>query len=134
LPQAANLGVFYVRRAAVPLWKYQHLDNKAARYRVSISKLKKRTMKNQTSSPKSGQQPVHKIRHGSVSASIWCQETDKGPLYNVTFQRSYKNGDVWKNSTTFGRNNLLVVSLIAARAFEWIGSQPRSVKRGQADA
>ena len=74
-------------------------------------------------------QPAHKIRHGAVSASIWCQQTDKGPLFNVTFQRSYKDGDAWKNSASFGRNNLLVVSLIAARAFEWIASQPRNPKR-----
>jgi hypothetical protein len=50
-------------------------------------------------------------------------------MFNVTFQRAYKDGDTWKNSTSFGRNNLLVVSLIAARAFEWIGNQPRQPKR-----
>ncbi len=82
-------------------------------------------MTNQNSDNTSNNQPVHVIRHGVISASIWCQETDKGSLYNVTFQRSYKDGDSWKNSTSFGRNNLLVVSLIAARAFEWIGNQPR---------
>lgn len=86
-------------------------------------------MKNLTSPSKSNTQPVHQIRHGAVSASIWRQETDKGSLFNVTFQRSYKEGDAWKNSTSFGRNNLLVVSLIAARAFEWIGNQPRQSKR-----
>jgi hypothetical protein len=86
-------------------------------------------MKNQTPDSKSNTQPVHKIRHGIVSASIWCQETDKGQMFNVTFQRAYKDGDSWKNSTSFGRNNLLVVSLIAARAFEWIGNQPRQPKR-----
>jgi len=86
-------------------------------------------MKNQTPPNSSNNQPVHKIRHGAVSASIWRQETDKGSLFNVTFQRSYKDGDEWKNSTSFGRNNLLVVSLIAARAFEWIGNQPRQPKR-----
>lgn len=85
-------------------------------------------MKNQNTPSKSNNQPVHQIRHGSVSASIWRQETEKGPLFNVTFQRSYKDGDDWKNSASFGRQNLLVVSLIAARAFEWIGSQPRPPK------
>ena len=74
--------------------------------------------------------PVHTIRHGAISASIWRQETDKGPMFNVTFDRSYKDGDAWKHSTSFGRNNLLVVSLIAARAFEWIGNQPRRIKKG----
>lgn len=46
-------------------------------------------------------------------------------MFNVTFQRAYKEGETWKNSASFGRNHLLVISLIAARAFEWIGSQPR---------
>jgi len=86
-------------------------------------------MKNQTPASKSTSQPVHKIRHGAVSASIWRQDTDKGPMFNVTFQRAYMDGDTWKNSGSFGRNNLLVLSLIAARAFEWIGSQPRQPKR-----
>ena len=86
-------------------------------------------MRNQTSARTSNNQPVHKIRHGFVSASIWRQETDKGDMFNVTFQRSYKDGDAWKNSSSFGRNNLLVVSLIAARAFEWIGNQPQQPKR-----
>ena len=85
-------------------------------------------MRNQTPARTSNNQPVHKIRHGFVSASIWRQETDKGALFNVTFQRSYKDGDAWKNSTSFGRNNLLVLSLIAARAFEWIGSQSQQSK------
>jgi hypothetical protein len=86
-------------------------------------------MKNQTPTSKSDNQPVHKIRHGTISASIWRQDTEKGPLFNVTFQRSYKDGDDWKNSNSFGRNNLLVVSLIAARSFEWIAGQPRQPKR-----
>ncbi len=73
-------------------------------------------------------QPIHKIRHGAVSASIWQQETVKGPMFNVTFQRAYKDGDAWKNSGSFGRRDLLVVALIAARAFEWIGSQSLKVK------
>ena len=86
-------------------------------------------MKNQRTTDKSDNKPVHKIRHGAVSASIWSQDTEKGPVFNVTFQRSYKDGDEWKNSTSFGRSNLLVVSLIAARAFEWIGTHPRQSRR-----
>jgi hypothetical protein len=67
--------------------------------------------------------PVHKIRHGAVSASIWPQQTDSGVMFNVTFQRTYKDGDDWKYTGSFGRKDLLVVGLIAARAFEWIASQ-----------
>jgi hypothetical protein len=80
-------------------------------------------MKMQTRPNSTGNQPVHKIRYGALSASIWRQDTDKGPLFNVTFQRSYKDGEEWKTSTSFGQSNLLVVSLMATKAFEWIGEQ-----------
>ena len=50
-------------------------------------------------------------------------------MFNVTFQRSYKEGEAWRNSTSFGRNNLLVLSLLAMRAFEWIAGQPRGGQR-----
>ena len=46
-------------------------------------------------------------------------------MFNVTFQPSYKEGEEWKNYPSFGRNNLLLLSLLAMRAFEWIASQPR---------
>lgn len=82
-------------------------------------------MRTQPTPEKPKNQPVHHIRSGAVSASIWRQETGKGPVFNVTFQRSYKDGETWKTSTTFGRGNLLVLGLIAARAFEWISSQPK---------
>ena len=78
---------------------------------------------------KAKSQPVQKIRHGAVSASIWRHETDKGPMFNVTFQRAYRDGETWKNSGSFGRRDLLVVGLIAARAFEWIATQPRKANQ-----
>ena len=70
----------------------------------------KGNMKNQTA--QFNNKPVHTLRHAGISASIWRQDTEKGPMFNVTFQRSYKEGDEWKNSTSFGRNNLLLLSLI----------------------
>lgn len=50
-------------------------------------------------------------------------------MFNVTFQRSYKEGEEWKNSTCFGRNNLLLLSLLAMRTFEWIASLPKTGQR-----
>ncbi len=86
-----------------------------------------------TKPTKASSQPVQKIRHGAVSASIWRQETRKGPMFNVTFQRSYRSGETWGHSASFGQRDLLVVGLIAARAFEWIATQPRKAKQS-ADA
>jgi len=79
-------------------------------------------------STKANSQPVHQIRHGAVTASIWQQETDKGPMFNVTFQRAYKDGDEWKHSGSFGRKDLLVVGFTATRAFEWIADRPQKAK------
>jgi len=80
-------------------------------------------MTNQTT--QNTNKPIHTIRHGVLSASIWRQDTDKGPMFNVTFQRSYKEGDDWRNSTSFGRGNLLLLSLLAVRAYEWTAGQPK---------
>lgn len=51
-------------------------------------------------------------------------------MFIVTFHRSYKEGEAWRNSTSFGRNNLLVVSLLAMQAFEWITSLRKPGQRG----
>jgi len=86
-------------------------------------------MKNKPQRTPSNPQPIHRIRNGAINASIWRQDTTKGPMFNVTFQRAYKDGDDWKNSTSFGRKDLLVLGFIAARAFEWIGTQPRKSRQ-----
>jgi hypothetical protein len=87
-------------------------------------------MKPQPKTTPGNNQPAHKIRYGAISASIWRQDTDKGAVYNVSFQRSYKDGDEWKTSTSFGVGNLLVIGLIATRAFEWIGAQANGPENG----
>ena len=79
-------------------------------------------------------EPVHRIRHGAVSGSIWSNDTDKGSIFNVTFQRAYRDGDTWKNSGSFGRKDLLVLGLIAARAFEWIAAQPQKSRQAAASS
>ena len=80
-------------------------------------------MKPQPSPSRTDNQPVHKIRYGALSASIWRQDNEKGPMFNISFQRSYKDGDEWKTSTSFGKHDLLPLGLMATRAFEWIAAQ-----------
>jgi len=38
----------------------------------------------------------------------------------MTFARSYKDGDEWKNATSFGRDDLLTVAEAARMAWHWI--------------
>ena len=57
--------------------------------------------------------PTSEIRIGKIKAAIWANETETGIRYNVTFSRLYKDGESWKRSESFGREDLLVLAKIA---------------------
>lgn len=64
--------------------------------------------------------PVHEVRLGRIKAAIWANEGENGTRYNVTFSRIYKDGDVWKDSSSFGRDDLPLVAKVADLAHTWI--------------
>lgn len=78
----------------------------------------------QRKSEKAGNRPVHTIRYGAVRAAIWRNVADNGnasrPMYNVTFRRSYKDGNEWKNNTSFGLDDLLELAKAANESHTWI--------------
>lgn len=69
--------------------------------------------------------PIGQQRIGRLKATIWSNETKNGPLYNVTFSRTYrvdvaddqkKKGDNgWRDTTSFGRDDLLLLAKLADR-------------------
>ena len=67
--------------------------------------------------------PVHEVRLGRIKAAIWANETDNGVRHNVTITRLYKDGDEWKTSTSFGREELPLVAKVADLAHTWIYQQ-----------
>ncbi len=71
----------------------------------------------------SNTKPVDEVRIGAVKAAIWRNETDNGSRFNVTFSRSYKDSEGnWKSTSSFRRDDLLVVAKVAdlahSRIFE----------------
>ncbi len=64
--------------------------------------------------------PVHEIRIGRIKAAIWGNETQNGTRHNVSLSRIYKDGDEWKDSTSFGRDDLPLVAKVVDRAHDWI--------------
>lgn len=65
--------------------------------------------------------PVHEIRLGKVRAAIWENETEGGASrYSVTFSRLYKDGERWKDSTSFGRQELLLLAKVADTAHTFL--------------
>ena len=64
--------------------------------------------------------PVHEIRLGLIKASIWRNQTKSGERHNVTVVRLYKNGETWKESGHFGRDDLRLVAKVIDLAHTWI--------------
>jgi len=56
---------------------------------------------------------------GRIQAAIWENHSPKGPFYNVTVSRSYKEkeGEAWKSSDSFGRDDLLVLCKVLGAAY-----------------
>ncbi len=76
------------------------------------------TMSDKTDSNK----PVKSFRLRGITASIFenvSDDTGKS-FYKVTLQRSYKQGDDWKSTNSFGRDDLPLVSLLTKQAWEFI--------------
>jgi hypothetical protein len=57
---------------------------------------------------------------GRVRAAIWENETQNGTRHNVTLSRLYKDGDDWKDSTSFGRDDLPLVAKVVDQVHTWI--------------
>ena len=60
--------------------------------------------------------PTAEVRLGNIRAAIWESAADGNTWYSATFERLYKDGDAWKSSTSFGRDDLLVVAKVADQA------------------
>lgn len=67
--------------------------------------------------------PAHKIRRGLIQVRVWRRRTKSGLRHTVTVTRLFKNGDVWKESMRFGRDDIPLVRLLLDQAFVWIHQQ-----------
>lgn len=74
--------------------------------------------------------PVHEVRFGRIRAAIWQNETENGPRHNVTITRLYKDGNDWKDSTSFGRDDLPLVAKVCDQAHTWIFEQAAERSNG----
>mgnify|MGYP000037360549 CR=1 FL=1 len=80
------------------------------------------------------QRPIADFRMGSIKAAVWRHENDSGrPRYSTTFGRSYRDsGGNWHDTSSFDRDDLLVLAKVAERAHATIHElqdQDRQVAR-----
>jgi hypothetical protein len=81
-------------------------------------------MSKQNGSP--AKAPVHEVRLGRIKAAVWENTTENGVRHNVTISRLYKDGTQWKDSASFGRDDLPLVIKVADQAHSWIFNQSGS--------
>ena len=61
---------------------------------------------------------VAKVRLRGITASIFANQSESGSTFHkVSIQRTYKDGDEFKTSTTFGRDDLPLVQQAAHSAW-----------------
>ena len=64
--------------------------------------------------------PATAFRCGNVNAAVWENTGENGMYFSVTFSRPYKDAQGnWKNSASYGLNDLDALSSVAEMAKEW---------------
>ena len=68
--------------------------------------------------------PVKSFRLRGVSVAVFENHTQSEgrdvTFHKVSVQKTYKEGEEFKTTTSFGRDDLPVVQMLLGRAWEWI--------------
>lgn len=64
--------------------------------------------------------PVHEVRRGLIKVRIWKKRTRNRMRHTITVTRLFRNGDLWKESTRFGRDDIPVLRVALDAAHTWI--------------
>ena len=68
-------------------------------------------------------QSANTLRCGNIKATIWQNVSEKGPFFATTFTRPFKDqSGAWRNSTSFGLNDLEALLTVAREAKEWMAA------------
>ncbi len=66
--------------------------------------------------------PEKRLKCGPISASIWSQgRTVDGQMvkfYSINIDKTYKDGNEWKHTTSFAVEDMLKVSLLANAVYK----------------
>ena len=70
------------------------------------------------------EKPTHEVRLGAIKAAVWRNQTETGDTrFSVKLSRIYKDGDAWKSTEHFGRDDLLPLAKVADQVHSWIHQQ-----------
>lgn len=72
--------------------------------------------------------PVHTIRFGLIKLTIWRNDNRRkgGVRHTVAPIRLFKDGDTWRESTRFGRDDLPLLAKAIDQAHTWIFTESQN--------
>jgi hypothetical protein len=76
--------------------------------------------------------PAHTLRDGAIEVAIWRNESEKGPFFSVTHRRSYKQGDEWRDSDSYPKEDILPLCKQLDLAHTWILTELQKQRSQQA--
>ena len=79
-------------------------------------------------------QPAHKIRTGALQVTIWRNSGEKGNWYSIIPSRGYKVEDAWKETDSFGSDDLLTMAKLLDLAHTWIMHQHQADAKGRKES
>lgn len=72
--------------------------------------------------------PAHTIRRHGLKVTIWKNDDANGPFYTATASRSYKDGDQWKETSSFHQQDLLILAKMVDEAETWMAQEQGKAK------
>ncbi len=74
--------------------------------------------------PPAAAAPLRTLRLGRIKAAVWENTTEQRAFYNVTFARTYMDGDKkFRDTDSFGRDDLLLLAKLADQAHTFVCEQ-----------
>ena len=66
-------------------------------------------------------QPLKRIKIGLITATVWGNEKENGGTrYSIDIVRNYKKDDQWKETSSFGIDDLPVVAKVSDLALDTV--------------
>ena len=75
--------------------------------------------------------PAHKLRIGTLQATIWRNSGDKGNWYSVNLTRGYKVEEGWRETDNLGFDDLLAAAKLLDLSHTWITHQLEADRKGR---
>jgi hypothetical protein len=72
--------------------------------------------------------PVFELRRGLIKVCVRRKRTKSGTRHTVTVTRLFKDGDIWKESMRFGRDDIPLIRLLLDDAYVWIYENGENAK------